>query len=261
MALLTGAPADHQHFMQRAEAIKNFLNSADCWNGKAYRHKDYQKETDDRANALMVLAGVADSSKWPALTAVFRKEEHASPWMEKFVLEALIRMGKPEAALQRMKTRFREMVESPLTTLWEIWEHNPGEVHGNSGYNHGWAGGPLVLLSQYYAGIVPDEKRANHYIIKPALAGLQWIDASVPTVKGFVNLSIKQQAKTLQLSCTIPAGLTARLGVPKTGGAPFRKITQNGKPLTALRGQPGTEDAGYVWMELQPGTYQIIAGW
>jgi hypothetical protein len=261
MALLTGKPGDHQYFMQKAEAVKSFLNSADCWNGKAYRHKDYQKETDDRANALMVLAGVADGAKWPALTKLFQKEAHASPWMEKFVLEALIRMGEPGAALQRMKTRFREMVESPLTTLWEIWEYKPGEVHGNSGYNHAWSGGPLVLLSQYYAGIVPDSAKADRYIIKPVLAGLQWINASVPTVKGFVKLSIKQQAKTLQLTCTVPAGLTARLGVPKAGGGPFRQITQNGKPLTALKGLPATEDAGYVWMDLQPGTYRIAAGW
>jgi hypothetical protein len=209
----------------------------------------------------MVLAGVADRAKWPALTDVFRKEAHASPWMEKYVLEALIRMGHPEAALQRMKTRFREMVESPLTTLWEIWEYTPEEVHGNSGYNHAWAGGPLVLLSQYYAGIVPDEKRADRYIIKPALAGLRWIDASVPTKKGFVNLSIKQQAKTLQLSCTIPAGLTARLGVPKKDGVPFKKITQNGKPLPAGNRQSDTEDDHFVWMELHPGTYQIAAWW
>jgi hypothetical protein len=260
MALLTGAPADHQHFMQKAGVIKSFLNSADCWNGTAYRHKGHQKETDDRANALMVLAGVADRAKWAALTDVLQREQHASPWMEKFVLEALVRMGEPEAALQRMKTRFREMVESPLTTLWEIWEYKPGEVHGNSGYNHAWAGGPLVLLSQYYAGIVPDEKRADHYIIKPVLAHLQWIDASVPTRKGFVKMSLKQQAKTLQLSCTIPAGLTARLGVPKKDGTPFKKITQNGKPLPGSR-QSAAEDDHFVWMDLQPGTYRITAGW
>jgi hypothetical protein len=118
-----------------------------------------------------------------------------------------------------------------------------------------------VLLSQYYAGIVPDEETAGRYIIKPMLAGLQWIDASVPTVKGDIKLSVKQQAQSLQAVCTVPAGLTARLGLPKAGGVPFRQITRNGKPLGATEEKPESEDDHYVWMELQPGTYRIVAGW
>jgi hypothetical protein len=259
MALLSGASGDYNDYVQKGNKIKTFLNSTDCWNGSAYRHKDYKKETDDRANALMVMAGVPDTAQWPALTQVLLQEAHASPWMEKFVLESLIKMGKPEAALQRMKKRFRQMVESPLTTLWEIWEHTPGEAHGNSGYNHGWAGGPLVLLSQYYAGIVPDEEKKDHYILKPTLAGLQWIDASVPTAKGLLRLFVKQQKNGLQTACTVPAGVTARLCLPKAG-APFTRITCNGKPVAAVKDLVTSEDASCFWMELQPGTYRITAG-
>jgi hypothetical protein len=258
LALLAGVPGDYDDYLQKAGRIKAFLNSDDCWNGTAYRHKDYKKKTDDRANALMVMAGVPDIAKWPVVSEIFLKEAHASPWMEKFVLESLILMGKPEAALHRMKKRFRDMVESPLTTLWEIWEHTPGEVHGNSGYNHGWAGGPLVLLSQYYAGIVPDNKKKDHYIIKPTLAGLEWIDASVPTAKGFLKLSFKQQENGLQVTCTVPAGLTARLGLPK-GDAPFKSITLNGKRLSTVNGQTTSENDNRFWMELRPGTYRIAA--
>jgi hypothetical protein len=158
-----------------------------------------------------------------------------------------------------MKERFRQMVESPLTTLWEIWEHTPGDVHGNSGYNHGWAGGPLVLLSQYYAGIVPDEEKKDHYIIKPTLAGLQWIDASVPVAKGLLKLFIKQQKNGLQTTCTVPPGTTAHLGLPKAG-APFTRIACNNMPVAAVKGLVTSEDADCFWMELQAGTYHIAAG-
>jgi hypothetical protein len=150
------------------------------------------------------------------------------------------------------------MVESPLTTLWEIWEHTPGEVHGNSGYNHGWAGGPMVLLSQYYAGIVPDNEKKDNYVIKPTLAGLDWIDASVPTAKGFVKVDIRQQENGFQVTCTVPAGLTARLGLPK-GDAPFKSITLNRKPLSMANEQTTSENDNRFWMELRPGTYRIAA--
>jgi hypothetical protein len=91
-----------------------------------------------------------------------------------------------------MKLRYKEMAESPLTTLWEIRQHNEGEVHGNSGYNHGRAGGPLVLLSQYFAGISPDSNHFNTYTIKPMLAGLHFIKTTVPLTSGLLHFYIWQ---------------------------------------------------------------------
>ena len=190
---------DKKVFDAHASLLKNFLNSKDCWNGSSYRYKDYKDSTDDRANALMVIAGVAGDAKYEALTKVFLSEMHASPWMEKFVLESLIKMNKPEMALSRMKLRYKEMAESPLTTLWEIWEHNEGEVHGNSGYNHGWAGGPLVLLSQYYAGIVPDSFEVNSYIIKPMLSELNFIKTKMPVKHGMIEMEIKKDRHIILL--------------------------------------------------------------
>jgi hypothetical protein len=183
VAALLGKAGDGADYDKRIAALRGFLNGPDCWNGRAYHHKAHQGLTDDRANALMVVAGVADSTKWEALAGVFRQSEHASPWMEKFVLESLFLMGKPGQALDRMRRRFGPMTESPLSTLWEIWRHEPGEAHGNSGYNHGWAGGPLVLLSEYMAGIAPGA-RPGSYTIAPTLADLTGLNTTCPTPRG-----------------------------------------------------------------------------
>ena len=257
IAVLIGEEADHELFSKKINQLKSFLNSPDCWNGKAYRHKDYKKETDDRANALMVMSGVADSSKWNLITDVFSKEEHASPWMEKLVLESLIKMHQPELALLRMKKRYKAMVESRLTTLWESWEHKEGVVHGNSGYNHGWAGGPLILLSQYYAGIFPDETKANAYVIRPMLAGLHSIKTNMPTRNGNMQLSIQQSRLLFQLSCTVPKGLSATIGLPKQG-YDLKKITLNN---TALKDSKTVkikgEDTDNFWIQVKDGNYNF----
>ncbi|MBN2819500.1 MAG: hypothetical protein JXP36_11050 [Bacteroidales bacterium] len=42
--------------------------------------------------ALAVVSGKAESDKFPALLEVFKNEEHASPYMEKYVLEALFQI-------------------------------------------------------------------------------------------------------------------------------------------------------------------------
>ena len=258
-AVLLDIPEDEKLFTKHIALLKQFLNSSDCWNGKVYRYKDYKDSTDDRANALMLMGGVADSTKYASLTEMFIKQLHASPWMEKLVLESLIKMNKPEMALTRMKLRYKEMIQSPLTTLWEIWEHNEGEVHGNSGYNHGWAGGPLVLLSQYYAGITPDGEKRNAWIIKPMPAGLQKIAIKVPVTEGILQLYLQQDVHQLTMKIAIPAGVTARIAVPKYGYK-LNQLKHNGKPVNKIASlRFMKEDEQYYWFDSAAGEYNFEA--
>ena len=90
------------------------------WTGKEYRSPNYKGETDDRGQALAVLAGFAIPEQYPLVLEVLKKERHASPYMEKYVGEALFVMGYPKVALQRTRERFADMVNYPdCTTLWE----------------------------------------------------------------------------------------------------------------------------------------------
>ena len=66
------------------------------------------------------MSGLADKEKYPALIKVLKQNEHASPYMEKYVIEALFRMGENYYGMERMKRRFAEMVnDSEHTTLYE----------------------------------------------------------------------------------------------------------------------------------------------
>ena len=78
------------------------------WTGSAYRSPGYKGETDDRAQAMAVVSGLASADKYPALVKVLKKECHASPYMEKYVLEALFQMNEPAFALERMKQAMRK---------------------------------------------------------------------------------------------------------------------------------------------------------
>jgi hypothetical protein len=91
----------------------------------------------------MVVAGVADSTRWDAIAEVFRQSEHASPWMEKFVLESLFRMGRLEQALDGCGGA-SEDDRSLLSTLWDLAART-GEDHATAATTTRWAGGPLVL--------------------------------------------------------------------------------------------------------------------
>ena len=59
--------AEYQQAMVR---IKNVFNTK-FWNGTAYRHPDYKGKTDDRSQAVAVVAGIAEADKYPRLISNF----------------------------------------------------------------------------------------------------------------------------------------------------------------------------------------------
>ena len=90
--------------MRRIE--ENF--DKEFWNGHVYRSKGYDGADDDRAQAMAVVSGLASKDKYPALTESLKKEYHASPYMEKYVLEALFMMGEDKFALKRIHDRYEK---------------------------------------------------------------------------------------------------------------------------------------------------------
>ncbi|MDQ2733101.1 MAG: glycoside hydrolase family 78, partial [Armatimonadota bacterium] len=224
IADLAGHPQDAKAYRAQRESIMQAVN-AKFWTGTAYRDPAYKGATDDRANALCVVAGLVSPDKYPAIRAVLAKEKHASPYMEKYVLEALLLMDDPDAALARMKDRYGPAVASPLTTVPENFP-----LDGSS--NHGWSGGPLTILSQYFAGIAPLTPAFSTYQVKPQMGSLHQIHAVVDSVKGKIELSLSRDEHHFTMELTSPPATSALLHIPLAGHTVSR-ITVNGKAFWA----------------------------
>ena len=112
------------------------------WTGNAFYFKTKNNKPDDRANALAVLTGLVHKEDYEKLINIFNVTYNASPYMEKYVLDAMCEMGYLKDALKRIKIRYKEMVEDQGTTLWEYWNKNGTR-------NHAWSGGPLIILKKY----------------------------------------------------------------------------------------------------------------
>ena len=232
------------------------------WNGEAYRSPGYEGETDDRAQALAVVAGLAQPDQFDAIRAVLTEEYHCSPYMEKYVLEALYLMRFGADAVTRMKKRYAEAVEHPSTTLGEHW--SPDDARGTK--NHGWSGGPLTLLSQYAAGIAPTGLGYETYHVMPQMGPLEEIRATVPSAKGEIALELQRTNKVLTLDLTSPAGTTATIGIPKALGS-IAAVSVNGVVVHetglqtgALKGldHQGEEDH-YTLFRVAPGGWSFRA--
>ena len=139
------------------------------------------KYVDERANALLALSGLAGEEDYELITGVIMSTFEASPYTEKYVLEALCVMGREDLAVERMLRRYDPMLHDEWDTLWEQFNDTVGT------YNHGWTAAPLYILSKYVAGVQPTAPGFESYEIVPS-AALESYDCSVWTPKGVIRV-------------------------------------------------------------------------
>lgn len=155
LAKALGISSDESFFTERMTSVKagfaKFKKQGGYSSGTAY---------DDRANAMAVVSGLADEDMYDEILNVLTTTYGASPYMEKFVEEALCLMGEYDACLTRMLTRYQPMIDDEDSTLWELWEKDAGTI------NHGWTGGSLTVLSKYFGGISPESAGYGSYSIR-----------------------------------------------------------------------------------------------
>ena len=243
MAQALGKKEDAQLYQQKMDAFKNAFNK-EFWDGKSYRSPGYKDANDDRGQALAVVSGLADKDKYPALFNVLKKEEHASPYMEKYVLEALFMMGEPDYALIRMKKKFGLMVNNPdYSTLFELWG-----IEGGT-FNHAWSGGGLTILSQYLCGVSPVEPGFKLFEVKPGMGNITHAHTLIPTVRGNIKVLIQQGDKKYSISVTVPKNTKCEVYLPDV----YPKILCNGKAVKAKK------QLGYNSVIVGAGTFQFEA--
>lgn len=238
------------------EAFNTYL-----WNGAEYRSPDYTDGTDDRLQALAVVSGLASAEKYPAIYKVLQTQKNASPYMEKFVAEALFQMGYGEYGLERLKERFSKMVNDTVnTTLYEGWGIGH-EGYGGGSYNHAFSGGGLTILSQYVCGLSPITPAWKSFRVKPMLSGLKYAKTGNETASGKVYVEIKQSDSSYELEVKAPDGCNAVVHIPTV----YNVVRVNGKNVynkkpikNKLADFIGEEDNHYCF-NVQSGVYHFVA--
>ena len=230
MADLFGEKEDSRWACQVNERLKRAFHTK-FWNGNFYISPHYKGKPDDRSQALAVITGILPESAYPVIRPFFKQQYHASPYMEKYVLEALCMMGYYEDALERMKKRYYDMVESKLTTLWEGWGiGNKG--YGGGSYNHAWSGGPLTILSHYFAGISPMKPAFKEFVINPVCNCFGEIHSITPTKWGKIELCLTNKLNVIVVEVKIPRKTKGHFIIPNG----IEKYRINGKGKIAKKG-------------------------
>lgn len=123
-------------------------------------------------------------------------QQITTPYMRFYELEALCAMGEQSYVLQEMKDYWGGMLELGATSFWEKYDPTEegtehlamyGRPFGRS-LCHSWGASPLYLLGKYYLGAKPLSPGYETYLIEPVLGGLKWMEGTVPTPNGEINI-------------------------------------------------------------------------
>jgi alpha-L-rhamnosidase len=99
---------------------------------------------------------------------------------------------------------WRDMVGLGLST----WAESPEPTRSDS---HAWSAHPNFDLLTIVAGIRPESAGFGKVRIAPHLAGLQHVEAGMPTPRGIVEVRLRNGAKGLEGEVTLPAGVSGEL--------------------------------------------------
>lgn len=254
MAQVLGITKDMPLIEKRLQSISAAFKSK-YWTEKGYHapQESYEEngysykfsrpeQPDDRANALAVLAGLADQERYPVILEVLKNQFNSSPYMEKYVLDAMFFMGCEADALARMRLRYQEMIDHESTTLWEHF------INGWGTRNHAWTGGPLINLSGHVAGVWPEKAGYEVYHVIPQLGDIHELSVLVPSVKGDIKVEICRKEDEIRMVLESPAGTVARVGVPKI---------KAGMQVSCSAEAVG-EDEKYCYFLAQPGKHEFV---
>jgi alpha-L-rhamnosidase len=257
MAVMSGNAADTSGYRTRLLSIQaNFVPV--FWNtGGQHFRSGSVSIPDDRANAMAVVAGLARPQHYAGIRTVLQQRTFASPYLEKYVLEALALMGSDSLALARMKNRYTQMVNSNYTTLWEVWA---GLSEGT--INHGW-NAPNTILSQYIAGVSPTASGWSQYHVLPQMGNLTTVTQTVPTIKGEIRVTDTLSTNRFVMHLVSPPGTKALVGIPKKRA--WQSVTINGQAAWNMgiffSGNPGVtgvgEDSLYIRFSVDPGQWRF----
>lgn len=261
-AEVLGHEEDVPQYVARMESIKASYDT--MWTDSGYYKNSGNGKPDDRANALAVLSGLASEDKYPVILDVLTSVQNSSPYMEKYVLDALCEMGHMDLAQERIKDRYANMVEGPdaYSTLWEFWNRYAGTK------NHAWTGGPLITMSKYMAGVAPITPGYDTYQVKPDLGSLNQVSTVVPSIKGDIEVNITRSTenKTLELSLTSPANTQAIVAIPRMEGNTrvslggtvlFENGAGTGGSVEGISYQ--SNDSDYIYFQAAPGSWTFSA--
>lgn len=218
LAGVVQSPADSIKYAGMAMALKNSFNSL-LWDPVAGTFKGRVGGNVTLHAAVTALySGIVSQANLPSTQSWLLRQDAgpiAFPWIFNYWFRDLYSMNSDvadQAALQIIRTKFNN--------TWNA--NNPGYVTSeanNGGRNfHCYGMVPGYFFGAYLLGVQADLPVSNKRIsIQPRLGDLTSASGTVVTEHGLVPVTWARSDTSLDFTCNVPTGTTARMSLPVSG--------------------------------------------
>ncbi len=239
-----GKNDDAAFYSARAERVAQAINQK-LVDEQTGLYKDCQDSTHSALHANMwpLAFGLApDERKQTVVDFVKSRGMACSVYGAQYLLDALYESGEAQYALDLMTARhdrsWPHMIYNVGTTVTlEAWDI---KYKKNLDWNHAWGAAPANIIPRHLVGVQPLKPGFEEIRIKPQIADLEYVKATVPTIRGAVNVSIEQRESSYRLNVIIPGNSSARVYLPFWENS---RIEMDGKDAT------GVVDGAFVVFE------------
>ncbi|MES2826643.1 MAG: alpha-L-rhamnosidase C-terminal domain-containing protein [Bacteroidota bacterium] len=181
---------------------------------------------------------VPEAHKLSVLNFIRSRGMASSVYGSQFLMEALYKGGDEDHALSLLSSgsirSWYNMIRVGSTITLEAWDNS---FKPNQDWNHAWGAAPANIISRKLMGVEPLTPGFETVFIKPQVGTLSYADATVPTIRGPISLSVKNNPNNYQLHVVVPANMKAMIYLPKKFSA--ARVTSNGKAIVI-----GVDSAG-----------------
>ncbi|AVT37927.1 family 78 glycoside hydrolase catalytic domain [Plantactinospora sp. BB1] len=268
-------PADQQRYAELAGRLRAALNAEllDPVVG-AYRDGVGTDHRAQHATAFPLALGVPQEQHVRALGEwLAGGGMRVSVYGAQFLLEALYRAGLADAAHRLLTSREQSswlhmMDDLGATIVMEAWDPS---IKPNTTFSHAWGSAPANIVPRFVAGVRPLAPGAREVLVAPQPGPLQWLRATVPTVRGPVQVRLDRRSGAHphrgagpqphrgsgpHLSVTLPPNVAGRieLDLARFGVAEARRVRVRSDGRAPERAVAGGR---LVLTRVEPGTTQL----
>jgi hypothetical protein len=254
MAKAVNKDADADFFDRKAQKVKAIFNESffDSERG-IYIDGIGSNHSSLQSNIFSLAFGlVPEETEKSVVKYIKSKGMACGVYAANYLLEALYNAGEGQYALDLMTSEtdrsWMNMIKTGSTMTTEAWDvkYMPKLM----GWSHAWSASPAHIIPRKLLGIEPGEAGFGKIIIKPQPGNLKHAAMKLPTIRGEILASFKQEyGVSFELNISIPTNTTAKVSIPKI--AENYLLTVDGHIVS----EPRIESSRIIIDEVASGTH------
>jgi len=173
-----------------------------CEKEKLLSDTDTMDSFSQHSQALAIVLGVLPSEKDALVRVALLNRKDLVPCTVSFrhyLFEAYAKMGRGDLILKELDL-WRAYVAKGLKTGQEMPDPSRSDCHG-------WSSHPVYHLLTTIAGVTPSAPWFERVRVAPKPGALKFVQATVPTPKGSVQVDLRFEGKSVTGAVSLPGGM------------------------------------------------------